>query len=123
MRGDFTDNEFKHRRASVAVLILAISLAPAAVTGTEADIWLDRTSTAVTPQADIDAVFQRLTQPLSAVPLPAIPSNPVETLIAAVNAHSASLGFAVDHRPAIRSCGMSLGTPDAWLRSCYFAAA
>jgi hypothetical protein len=43
----------------------------------------------------------------SRYPLPAIPSNPVETLIAAVNAHSASLGFAVDHGPATRSCGMS----------------
>jgi hypothetical protein len=57
MRGDFTDNEFKRRRALVAVLILAISLAPAVVIETEPGIWLDRTSTAVTPQADIDAVF------------------------------------------------------------------
>jgi hypothetical protein len=64
MRGDFTDNEFKRRRALVAVLILATSLAPAAVIETKPGIWLGRTSTAVTPQADIDdAIEHQLRRP------------------------------------------------------------
>src|SRR5687768_13920385 len=57
--------------------------------------------------APIAAAVSRLTQPVDDVPLPAIPANPVETLIAAVNTHSASLGFPVDHGTAIWASGIS----------------
>jgi hypothetical protein len=56
--------------------------------------------------ADIAAAIASLTRPLDSVPLPALPSNPVNALIAAVNAHSASLGFPVDHATAIWASGI-----------------
>ena len=105
------DLVFRGRRASLAVLIFAMSFAAAATAGGEAYGQADSGSTdvtqaAVTVPADVKAATKRLTRPPSAVPLPAIPRNPVDALIAAVNAHSKSLGYTVNHGPAIRASGI-----------------
>ena len=78
---------------SGVALTATLALAPAASAATYTD-----------PGA-VDQLVQRLTRPPSAVSLPALPREPVATLVAAVNAHSASLGVAVDHGPAIRAAG------------------
>src|SRR5436853_203601 len=67
---------------------------------------LDPTITAALP-ADLAAATERLTRPVASVPLPPLPSNPLLALVTAVNAHSASLGFTVDHSHAILTSGMS----------------
>src|SRR4051812_48366391 len=50
-----------------------------------------------------EAAVQQMTQPLNAVALPALPGEPVEALVHAVNAEAASLGFDRDYGPAIRA--------------------
>jgi hypothetical protein len=89
----------KSERAWLGALILLLSFAPATVRAAP--------TPSVTVPAGIAAAIVRLTRPLDAVPLPAIPSNPVAALIAAVNAHSASLGFPVDHSTVIWSSGIT----------------
>jgi hypothetical protein len=59
------------------------------------------------PPGGLVALIERLTRPPSAVPLPPIPGDPVGRLVAAANAHSLSLGLAVDHGPAIRRAGIA----------------
>jgi hypothetical protein len=98
---------FKARGVWFAALLFAFFLSPVAATGAEADSQPASTSTAVEPPAGDPAFEERITRPPDEVPLPELPSDPVEALITAVNAHSASLGFTVDHGPAIRDSGIS----------------
>jgi hypothetical protein len=94
---------FKRCHALFTVLLFAMLLAPAAVaTGAESG-----TQQVSTSMADVPALDERFTRLPDAVPLPPIPSDPVEALVSAVNTHSAGLGFPVDHGPAIRASGMS----------------
>jgi hypothetical protein len=97
---------FWRRSFWFAALLFTICLAPAVATGAEANSRQAPTTTAVEPPAD-DGVDDRFTRPPDEVTLPELPSDPVEALISAVNAHSESLGFAVDHRDAIEDSGMS----------------
>src|SRR5215210_9601241 len=94
--------KFKRRHAWFAVLLFAMFLAPAAATGAEPAGKQSPTSTAGVPALD-----ERFTRLPDAVPLPPIPSDPVEALVSALNVHSAGVGFPVDHGPAIRASGMS----------------
>ena len=93
----------RHHRVWFVALILAISLAPALMTGAEVGTPPDP----MTPPVDVEAAVQEFTQPLDAVPLPPLPSDPFGALVAAVNTLSASRGFAVHHGPAIWASGMS----------------
>jgi hypothetical protein len=96
----------------LAVLILAMSFAAAATAGAQVRSEAGpepkalTQEAAVTVPADVENATRRITRPPSAVRLPAIPGDPVNALIAAVNAHSKSLGFEVDHGSAIRASGM-----------------
>jgi hypothetical protein len=51
--------------------------------------------------ADIASVIDRLIAPPRSVVLPPLPPDGVVALVAAGNAHSASLGVTVDHGPTI----------------------
>ncbi len=101
------------RGALLAVLILALSFAAAVTAGAQVrgetgpESMAITQEAAVTVSADVEAAMPRLTRPPSAVRLPAIPSDPVKALISAANAHSKSLGFEVDHGPAIRGSGIT----------------
>jgi hypothetical protein len=53
--------------------------------------------------ADIASVIDRLIAPPRSVVLPPLPPDGIVALVAAVNAHSASLGVTVDHGPTIRA--------------------
>src|SRR5947209_1794408 len=90
-----------------AVLSLAILLASADVTWAASNGPVDPTFGGNVP-ANVAAAVQRITRPLESVDLPPLPDNPLDTLIAAVNAHSASLGFPVDHGPVLRGSGIPL---------------
>ena len=103
---------FRGRGALLAVLILALSFAAAVAAGAQVrgetgpESMAVTQEAAVTVSAEVEAAMPRLTRPPSAVRLPPIPSDPVKALISVVNAHSKSLGFAVNHGPAIRGSGI-----------------
>jgi hypothetical protein len=79
-------------------LVLVIALAAALVPSASAATYSG-------PGA-VDAVTQRLTKPPGAVALPALPADGVAALAQAANAHSASLGFAVDHTAKIAAAAI-----------------
>lgn len=84
---------------------LALSLVPL-LAGGPAGARISDAADAVAAQQVSPEILQRLTRPPGTVPLPAIPANPVAALVTAANAHSASVGFLVDHGPAITSSGI-----------------
>lgn len=90
------------RRARWALLAMVASFAVAVAV---ASVGVAQAEAPTVP-ADVEAATTQLTRPPSAVALPTIPSEPVNALISAVNAHSESLGFEVDHGPAIRASGI-----------------
>jgi hypothetical protein len=61
---------------------------------------------APTGDGETDALINRLTRPPSQVPLPPLPLDPLLALVTAANLHSVTLGYSVDHGPAIRRSGI-----------------
>jgi len=59
-------------------------------------------SAVLTEDIATDELINRLTLSPSQVVVALLPSDPVQSLIDAVNQHSAALGFSVDHGPSIR---------------------
>lgn len=95
---------FGGRRVWFATLLVAaIALTPGVAAGQEAPA----TPEAVERSVGDMVLDERFTRPLEDVSLPGIPRDPVGALVTATNARSASLGFRVDHGPAIRRSGMS----------------
>jgi hypothetical protein len=83
--------------------LLASLLIPAVARAAPRDAAASADTVALPGDAVIDATIDRLTRPLTAVELPPLPGDPVQALIDAVNVHSLSLGFRVDHSASIRN--------------------